>query len=57
MVEMATKPKTKAFDAVKTMREIRDRTGRDIMHMTYEEERAYLDKILQAAQHQKISAK
>jgi hypothetical protein len=54
---MATKPKTKAFNAVKTMREIRDRIGRDIMHMTYEEERAYLDKILKAAQHRKLSEK
>lgn len=39
------KPKKK-FDAIKTMREIRDTVSREIMDMTYEEERAYLDKLL-----------
>jgi hypothetical protein len=43
---METKKKEKAFDAVKMMREIRDKISLEIMHMTYEEERAYLDKLL-----------
>lgn len=37
--------KTK-FDAIKTMREIRDKISLEIMDMTYEQERAYLDKLL-----------
>ena len=36
----------KKFDAIKVMREIRDKMSLEIMNMTYEEERAYLDKIL-----------
>jgi hypothetical protein len=45
---MKTKPsKTeKKFDAIKTMREIRDKISLEIMNMTYEQERAYLDKLL-----------
>ena len=39
------KPK-KDFDAVKMMREIRDQLSREIMNMTYEEEKAYLKKLL-----------
>ena len=39
------KPKKK-FDAIKTMREIRDKVSLEIMDMTYDEERAYLDKLL-----------
>lgn len=34
------------FDAIKVMREIRDKISMEIMNMTYEEERAYLDKLL-----------
>ena len=34
------------FDAIKTMREIRDQMSLEIMNMTYEEERSYLDKLL-----------
>jgi len=34
------------FDAIKTMREIRDQISNEIMNMTYEEERSYLDKLL-----------
>ncbi|SEF43998.1 hypothetical protein SAMN05421847_0007 [Halpernia humi] len=34
------------FDAIKTMREIRDKISIEIMNMTYEQERAYLDKLL-----------
>lgn len=39
----------KPFDAIKMMREIRDKMSREIMNMTYEEERAYLDKLLEAS--------
>ena len=38
--------KKKKFDAIKTMREIRDKISLEIMNMTYEQERAYLDKLL-----------
>ena len=45
---MTTKIKkpVKKFDAIKVMREIRDKLSQEIMHMSYEEERAYLDKLL-----------
>lgn len=36
----------KKFDAVKVMREIRDKISLEIMDMSYEEERAYLDKLI-----------
>ena len=47
---MKTKTKSveKTFDAIKVMREIRDKISLEIMNMTYEEERAYLDKLLAA---------
>lgn len=38
-----TKPKA---DTIKIMREIRDQLSTEIMNMTYEEERAYLDRLL-----------
>jgi len=41
-----TEIKKKDFDAVKTMREIRDQLSKEIMHMTYAEEKAYLKKLL-----------
>lgn len=34
------------YDAIKSMRKIRDKISLDIMHMTYAEERVYLDKLL-----------
>ena len=34
------------FDAIKVMREIRDKISLEIMDMNYEEERAYLDKLI-----------
>jgi len=45
---MVTKIKKtgKKFDAIKSMREIRDKISLEIMNMTYAEERAYLDKLL-----------
>ena len=36
----------KNFDAVKTMRDIRDQLSKEIMHMTFAEEKAYLKKLL-----------
>ena len=39
-------PKKKSFDAIKTMRKIRDAVSKEIKDMTYEQERAYLDKLL-----------
>lgn len=47
---MKTKKIEKKFDAIKTMREIRDKISLEIMNMTYEQERAYLDKLLSQAQ-------
>ena len=38
------------FDTVTVMREIRDKMSLEIMNMTYEEERAYLDKLLKQGQ-------
>ena len=38
--------KEKDFDAVKTMRDIRDQLGKEIMNMTFAEEKAYLKKLL-----------
>ena len=44
---MKTKAITKEnFDAVKTMREIRDQISKEIMNMTFAEEKAYLKKLL-----------
>lgn len=40
------KTNDKEFDAVKTMREIRDQLSLEIMNMTFEEEKAYLKKLL-----------
>ena len=45
-METKIKISEKKFDAIKVMRELRDKMSLDIMNMTYEEERAYLDKIL-----------
>ena len=45
---MKTKNKNvaKTFDAIKVMRQIRDKLSLEIMNMSFEEERAYLDKLL-----------
>ena len=45
-METKTKKKKKEFDAIKTMREIRDGISLEIMNMTCIEERAYIDKLL-----------
>ena len=45
-METKIKKTEKQFDAIKTMREIRDKLSLEIMNMTYEEERAYLDKLI-----------
>jgi len=36
----------KKFDAVKVMREIRDKISLEIMDMNYDDERTYLDKLI-----------
>ncbi|MFZ4726749.1 MAG: hypothetical protein ACOYMD_15045 [Paludibacter sp.] len=45
-MEKKNKKTIKNFDAIKTMREIRDKLSLEIMDMTFQEERAYLDKLL-----------
>ena len=45
-MEKKAKKKQAKFDAIKVMREIRDNISAEIMNMTYEQERAYLDKLL-----------
>lgn len=52
-METKTKKKEKIFDAIKVMREIRDKISLEIMNMTYDEERAYLDKLLAKGQSKK----
>ena len=49
---MTTKNKktNKILNAVKLMREIRAKISLEIMNMTYDEERAYLDKLLKQGQ-------
>lgn len=49
-MEQKNKKTEKKFDAIKTMREIRDKMSAEIMNMTYEQERAYLDKLLSEGQ-------
>ena len=41
-MKQTIKKKEKDFDAVKMMREIRDKISREIMHMTHEEQLAYI---------------
>jgi len=45
-METKNKKSKKKFDAIKIMRDIRDKLSLEIMNMTYEEERAYLDKLI-----------
>lgn len=55
---MTTTTKTdKKFDAIKVMREIRDKISSEIMTMTYEQERAYLDGLLKNSTDKKSIAK
>jgi len=49
-METKNKKNKKRFDAIKVMREIRDKISLEIMNMTYEEERAYLDKLISEGQ-------
>jgi hypothetical protein len=44
-MESKIKKKETKF-SIKTMREIRDKLSAEIMNMNYEQERAYLDKLL-----------
>ena len=43
---MKTNGKKKRFDAVKMMREIRDKMDRKIADMTFAEEKAYIEQLL-----------
>lgn len=52
-METKTKKGKKKFDAIKVMREIRDKISIEIMDMTYEEERVYLDKLLSESKREK----
>lgn len=45
-MKVKTNGKEKTFDAVKTMREIRDQFSREIMNMTFAQEKSYLKKLL-----------
>ena len=49
-MEQKNKKTEKKFDAIKVMREIRDKISSEIMNMTYEQERAYLDNLLAQGQ-------
>ncbi len=49
-MEQKNKQTEKKLDAIKVMREIRDKISAEIMNMTYEQERAYLDKLLTQGQ-------
>lgn len=39
-------PKKESFDAIQTMRKIRDAVSKEIKDMTLEQEQAFLDKLL-----------
>jgi hypothetical protein len=45
-METKNKQVEKTFDAIKVMRQIRDKLSLEIMDMSFEKERAYLDKLL-----------
>jgi len=51
-MEEKTEKNKKQFDAIKTMREIREKLSLEIMNMSYEQERIYLDKILLQSKNQ-----
>ncbi|MEP7168490.1 MAG: hypothetical protein ABI855_03910 [Bacteroidota bacterium] len=46
MMKTKTIIKEKNFDSEKAMREIRDQLSKEIMNMTFAEEKAYLKKLL-----------
>jgi len=52
---LKSKKTEKDFDAVKTMREIRDALSKEIMNMTFEGEKMYLKKLLSSSQTSKTS--
>lgn len=53
-METKTKKNDNKIDAIKIMREIRDKLSFEIKDMNYEQERAYLDKILSQGQNQQV---
>jgi ribosomal protein L7/L12 len=52
-MEQTNKTTEKKIDAIKVMRELRDKLSLEIMNMTYEQERAYLDELLSKSKLQK----
>lgn len=46
IMETKNKQDAKIFDAIKVMRQLRDKLSLEILNMNFEEERAYLDKLL-----------
>ena len=44
-MKYAIKKPKKDFDCVKMMRDIRYKISREIMHMTHDEQRAYMKKV------------
>ena len=51
---METIKKEKTFDAVKMMREIRDKISAETKNMTFEELKTYINKKLSASQNKSI---
>jgi hypothetical protein len=45
-METKNKKVTKTLDTIKVLRQIREKLSLEIMNMSFEEERAYLDKLL-----------
>ncbi len=45
-METKNKKVTKTLDSIKVLRQIREKLSLEIMNMSFEEERAYLDKLL-----------
>jgi len=45
-MEKKNKKDTKKYDYIKAMSKIRDKLSLEIINMSFEEERAYLDKLL-----------
>jgi len=55
-METKNKKVTKSFDAIKVMRQLRDQLSFEIMNMTFEEEREFLDKLLSEENKKQIAS-
>ncbi len=53
---MKTKQKEKSFDAVKMMRETREKISSETQNMTLEELKAYIDKQIKLSGHKPIGS-